>query len=370
MQKCRMCGNPVEKNAALCPSCGVERICLNCGYKLEESFNYCPNCGELRSFRHINFTDYEDSIEFAVPIGNILKIKKKVLGPMSFNEAKKCCTDGWRLPTMKELSTIYKIREICGIEQKGCVCWSSSAAVGDASKDQVWCFDFNSGTGGYCTKKGRQYFYLVCGRNADVKNVSEKNTIYYEASKKLESEWIDKNSEIHRFADGKGEIKLKKSVTKIEHFAFACLGQTSLIIPDCITEIEFSAFSDCCTMKKLVIGNSVKTIGSGAFEFCLSLEDLTFGISVEIIEDNAFFDCMSLKSLVIPSSVNEIGWRAFADCGSLESVIIPDSVKKIGEYAFEGCNSLQSLVMPDYVEEIGVGVFDGCDRLAKYGKNK
>ena len=34
-----MCGNPVEKNAALCPSCGVERICLNCGYKLDESFN-------------------------------------------------------------------------------------------------------------------------------------------------------------------------------------------------------------------------------------------------------------------------------------------------------------------------------------------
>ena len=187
-----MCGNPVEKNAALCPSCGVERICLNCGYKLDESFNYCPNCGELRSFRHINFTDYEDSIEFAVPIGNILKIKKKVLGPVSFNDAKKCCTDGWRLPTMKELSTIYKIREICGIEQKGCVCWSSSAAVGDAFKDQVWCFDFKSGTGGYCTKKGKQYFYLVAARSLQSllmpDSVKEKGDGVFDGCDKLPEE--------------------------------------------------------------------------------------------------------------------------------------------------------------------------------------
>ena len=180
---------------------------------------------------------------------------------------------------------------------------------------------------------------IMCGNPVE-KNVGEKNTIYYEASGKLESEWIDENSEIHRFADGKGEIKLKKSVTKIEHFAFACLDQTSLIIPDCITEIDFSAFSDCCTMKKFVIGNSVKTIRSGAFEFCLSLENLTFGNSVEIIEDNAFFDCMSLKSVVIPASVKEIGWCAFADCQDLTSVFISDSVKKIADDAFERCDSL------------------------------
>ena len=96
MQKCRVCGNTVEKNAASCPSCGVGRICLNCGYKLDESFNFCPNCGELRSFTHINYTDHEDFIEFAVPIGNILKIKKKVYGPMNFNDAKKCCADAVR----------------------------------------------------------------------------------------------------------------------------------------------------------------------------------------------------------------------------------------------------------------------------------
>ena len=78
MQKCRVCGNPVEKNAVWCPSCGVGRICLNCGYKLDERFNFCPNCGELRSFTHINYTDHEDFSEFAVPIGNLLKIKKTI----------------------------------------------------------------------------------------------------------------------------------------------------------------------------------------------------------------------------------------------------------------------------------------------------
>ena len=87
----------------------------------------------------------------------------------------------------------------------------------------------------------------------------KNNVIYYESSEKLEAPWINENSTRHTFADGKGEIELKKSVTKIGYLAFASQGEmTSLMIPDCITEIEYSAFSDCCGMKKLVIGNSVK----------------------------------------------------------------------------------------------------------------
>ena len=91
----------------------------------------------------------------------------------------------------------------------------------------------------------------------------------------------------------------------------------SLIIPDCVSEIDKGAFYDCDSLLTVVIPDSVTTIGS-----------------------EAFYNCISLTSITIPDSVTYIGNNAFKWCYSLTSVTLPSSVEYIGEGAFLGCNSL------------------------------
>lgn len=110
MRKCRGCGSLVDENCNFCPKCGYELVCRICGYKLEENFNFCPSCGELRSFASVDFIDHGYFIELKNPVGNIMMIQKEVRGAMNFNDALACCSDGWRIPTIDDLKTIYNKR--------------------------------------------------------------------------------------------------------------------------------------------------------------------------------------------------------------------------------------------------------------------
>ena len=65
------------------------------------------------------------------------------------------------------------------------------------------------------------------------------NIIYYEASRKLNlTDCISSISVSHDFANGKGEIRLKNGVTKIDEEAFYYRNSLkSIVIPDSVTEI-------------------------------------------------------------------------------------------------------------------------------------
>ena len=92
---------------------------------------------------------------------------------------------------------------------------------------------------------------------------------------------------------------------------------TKIIIPENITIIETSAFSNCKSLTKVTLPNGFTSIGSGAFN-----------------------NCSNLASINIPNSVTSIGHKAFNNCGKLTNIIIPNSVTFIGNYAFKGCNKL------------------------------
>ena len=114
----------------------------------------------------------------------------------------------------------------------------------------------------------------------------------------------------------------------------------SYIIPNSVTDIGNSAFSDCSSLTNIVIPNSVTDIGNSAFS-----------------------DCSSLSNIVIPDSVTAIGNFAFWGCSSLSNIVIPDSVTAIGDYAFYYC-SLSNIVIPDSVTAIGICAFPYfCDTI-------
>ena len=156
---------------------------------------------------------------------------------------------------------------------------------------------------------------------------------------------------------------VKEGTRIICNNAFAGCSLSNIAIPDSVTAIGDSAFSDCSSLSNIVIPNSVTAIGDGAFFGCSSLSNIVIPNSVTSIGDSAFFDCSSLPNIVIPDSVTSIGDSAFGGCRSLSNIVIPDSVTKIRDYAFEYCSSLSNIVIPDSVTAIGDSAFSDCSSL-------
>ena len=244
-------------------------------------------------------------------------------------------------------------------------------------------------------------------RKIKVDDKLRTKTIFYEATEKLKSHWIDENSKSHKFVAGQGKIILRDFVSKIGKLAFflGCDNLTSITIPNSVTEIGEKAFRGCSNLTSVTIPDSVTEIGEGAFYGCTSLTFITIPDSVRKIGEDAFSGCENLTSITIPGSVKKIGYRAFSGCSSLTSIsgcssltsivvdknnpkydsrdncnaiietetntliqgcqntVIPDSVEIIGEGAFAGCTGLKSVIIPDSVTEIGEGAFRVCTGL-------
>lgn len=148
-------------------------------------------------------------------------------------------------------------------------------------------------------------------------------------------------------------------VTSVGGAAFADTNITSIEIPNTVTEIGYTAFQYCRSLKRVVFGNSVTSIGNQAFSYCDSLTSITIPDSVTTIGDSAFSDCPSLKNVSIGQGVTSIARLAFVRGTNLTSLTIGNSVSTIGQSAFAGCGMVK-ITIPKSVVSIGAGAFGDC----------
>ncbi|MDR1001820.1 MAG: leucine-rich repeat domain-containing protein [Oscillospiraceae bacterium] len=116
--------------------------------------------------------------------------------------------------------------------------------------------------------------------------------------------------------------------------------ETTVTVPNGITEIGVKAFYQCSTIIQVFLPNSVTAIGSNAFSHCSELREINLPTSVTTIGQSAFSGCSSLRRISIPKSITKINNLTFYYCPSLERMDIPESVTSISDGAFTGCPNL------------------------------
>ncbi len=95
--------------------------------------------------------------------------------------------------------------------------------------------------------------------------------------------------------------------------------------------------------------------------------------SVTKIEDSCFSDCTALKYVDIPSSVKIIGNLAFFKCTGFEAITIPDGVETIGSDGFSYCEKVTYIYVPKSVKFIGHHAFYGnmgCEKIYLGAENE
>ena len=209
---------------------------------------------------------------------------------------------------------------------------------------------------------------------ASVKTIGDKafyqcqnlTTVTFEDNSQLKS--IGKNafagdeeSQYPANKSGLTSIKIPKSVTSIDEYAFY----------DCpnLANVEFEEGIQLKTLSKAVFKNngltsitipaSVEEIGEYALGVSSKLTTIVFAPNSQLktIKGTAFGQS-GLTEIDLPNSVTTIDQMAFALMGSLETIIIPSSVTDIGNSTFAYSTNLTKIIFEGDAPTIGTGIFE------------
>ena len=201
---------------------------------------------------------------------------------------------------------------------------------------------------------------------------------------------------VARVYDNESVLVLPNYITKINHYALKGHELKEVTIPNTVTSIGGSIFSDCSNLETIVLpfiggetidGEKDDTLwylfgGRHPESIPTSLKNIVV-TNTETIASNAFISCASLKTITLPSMLKNIGKYAFAQCTAEiiwdenaiyseieeytfynykgEKLLVPNSVIKINENAFSYCSALLEWGANPSITSIGSRAFDDCE---------
>ena len=174
----------------------------------------------------------------------------------------------------------------------------------------------------------------------------------------------------HRTSNAVRKIILPDSITHISDSAFSDFGRLKTVrFPDGVTGIPDYAFRNCTSLKKVEM-KTLTEIGNQAFENCRLLTSFQFPDTLKTIGERAFANT-GLRKVSLPCA-GFGGWNAFENCGNLVKVTFRDAVKTGNDTAlvvasgiFQDCDSLKAVVFPKKTSGIWIenAAFHHCDNL-------
>ncbi|OXS25252.1 MAG: hypothetical protein BI182_05845 [Acetobacterium sp. MES1] len=151
---------------------------------------------------------------------------------------------------------------------------------------------------------------------------------------------------------------------------YACpAAKSSVDIPEGVTVISESAFSDCEKLQTIALPASLLTIEKNAFEFCKGISSISIPDKTQTIGVGAFVYCDKLENISFGKNLTRLDMVAFADCDSLKEVTLPESLSSLTGYdVFARCPQLTKVVIPETITKISGDMFDGSALANIYGK--
>ena len=158
-------------------------------------------------------------------------------------------------------------------------------------------------------------------------------------------------------------IELSDSLKELGAAAFKdCAALDSICWPVTLKVIPSEIFEGCNSLSCIDLGNNLRSIGGRAFRET-SLKEIILPETLTKISESAFSNVDSLRFIQLPSQLQIVPSYCFSGCDNLEVVEFPSELREIQEGAFRGCTSLKSLAFPNSLEIIGSGAFSGCSSL-------
>ena len=147
-----------------------------------------------------------------------------------------------------------------------------------------------------------------------------------------------------------------------------------VVLPNTITSINSSAFSNNYDLNNVVLPESLTTIGTDAFGYCYDLEKLVLPKNVTTIGGTFTYSTgivsysYALKEFkILSTKITRIASNTFKDCDGLEKVEFSSSITTLGYNCFEGCVNLPvTFVVPSSITKIEGNVFTGLRQILEY----
>lgn len=203
-----------------------------------------------------------------------------------------------------------------------------------------------------------------------------------------------------KYSGTDSSVLVPDGITEIGNEAFKGNPLVSeIILPESIKKIGNSSFSDCINLEKVTLNNNLESIGESAFSGCIKLTSVNFGERLCLAGSGLFAGCSSLKNIdisdnnvffifddgvlyskdkskliaylagntresyIMPNEVTELSRYAFFGADNLKNVITSTNLGKINDYAFFNLKNLESVTINIPVNSINIGAFQNCPNL-------
>lgn len=185
--------------------------------------------------------------------------------------------------------------------------------------------------------------------------------------------YLSKNTMYNDLLSKLTKITIPADTIEIENGAFMGTNITSFTMPNTVTTIGTSLFSNCKSLKNVVLSNQLTTLTTSTFGSCNLLESVNLD-NITAFQSSSLSACNSLVFTKLP---NATAFQASSvnNCLALKKVCFPKVQTFTGtsqwNACFGNCTALKQVwIGADILSSMPSHVFYGCTSLEKIYINK